>query len=119
MNILKKIFIKAIKDKADFIYKFANYDLNDFQKKHAESLKKEEFLSALSTLSLFSNFKDEFEQLFDKLDTKGLGCVNFNDFCSYLMIKYKEKEFYESLKAIPFNNALNVKHSLHNKVFMN
>ena len=115
---MKKIFLKAIKDKANAIYESASYDLNDIQKKYAESLNKQEFLSALSTLTLFSNFENEFEQLFDQLDTKGLDRVNFNDFCNYFMIKYKEKEFYESLKAIPFNNALKVKHSLHNKVYL-
>ena len=96
-------------------------------------------MKTFSVLPFFSTFEAEFESLFfkvskinskiwnliffkpfffDKLDVKETGFVNFKDFCNHLIIRYKEREFYDSLKTIPFNNKLKIKFSSHNRVII-
>ena len=51
-----------------------------------------------------------------QLDTKDVGFINWDDFCTYYVLRQREKEFLESLKPIPFNNKIKIRHSRHNQV---
>ena len=51
-----------------------------------------------------------------QLDTRGTGKINWADFCNYFLMYYREKDYAESLKLLPFETLPKIKHCPHNQV---
>jgi hypothetical protein len=111
LKTLKKLFHKTVADK------IADDDIQHNITEKETSLNKQEFIEALSQTKIFQEFHQyEFELLFNKLDTKEQGFINWSDFCNQLIVKYNEVEFAEeNLNFIPFINKIKIKFSAHNK----
>lgn len=78
-------------------------------------MNKEELINAFSTF--FNNFPDnEIEKFFHKLDSEDKGRITWNQFCNHLLVFYKEKDYTQSLKHLPFNTSPKLIHSVHNQV---
>ena len=113
LKTLKKIFQHTIGLKMDKIKDKFPCDI----KIKERSLTKEEFINAFSDIAIFQDFSDyEFEMLFDRLDLKELGFINWSDFCNQLIVKYNENECtLENLNVLPFLTKIQIKYSSHNR----
>lgn len=113
LKTLKKIFQHAIGNKMDTFKEKFPCDI----KPKERSLTKEEFTNAFSNIALFQDFSDhEFEMLFDRLDLRELGYINWSDFCNQLIVKYNENECtLDNLSILPFLSKIVIKYSSHNR----
>lgn len=83
-----------------------------------DKLNKEEFINVCSSFPFFPIFEKEFQSLFDKIDTKNLGEISLGDLSNYLILKFDENEYMNSLSKVkPLSNNLIVKHLPHNQVY--
>ena len=116
LKMLKKIFQTSIRNKLENLSdglatSLLHYDITEKE----YSLNKDEFIEAFSSIPMFQEFH-EFEKLFNKLDMKEIGYINWSDFCNQLIVKYNENECTEdNLNFVPFVNKIKIKFSMHNR----
>ncbi len=111
LKMLKRVFQATIRrklEKLDGLYNIGEKE---------RSLNRDEFVEAFSRIPMFGEFHEhEFELLFNKLDARELGYVNWSDFCNQLIVKYNENECTEeNLNFVPFLSKIRVKFSAHNR----
>lgn len=113
LKTLKQIFQTTIRNKLEKINNSFHYDITEKDR----SLNKQEFIEAFSNIDILQEYNEyEFEILFDKLDMKEVGFINWSDFCNQLIVKYNENECtQENLNFIPFLNKMKIKFSAHNR----
>lgn len=111
LKTLKNLFQKTVSEKIGD--EGIHHDISDKEK----SLNMEEFIEAVSQIQIFQEFHEhEFELLFNKLDMKEQGYINWSDFCNQLIVKYNEIEYAEAnLNFVPFISKIKIKFSAHNK----
>lgn len=116
LKTFQRHFLDAIKEKQATLQQDKDFQLTTKNKLNFECLNKEEFVKSFTGYALFPYFEADFSILFDRLDTKDAGLINWNDFCTHYILRQREKEFLESLKPIPFNNKMKIRHSRHNQL---
>ncbi|CAF0886081.1 unnamed protein product [Rotaria sordida] len=79
------------------------------------SLTKEEFIEAFESILDLTQYGPLLEKLFDKLNSKETGLINWNDFCTYMLQFYQEEDFENTSHISPFNSEPKIRHILHNK----
>ncbi|CAF3442031.1 unnamed protein product [Rotaria sp. Silwood1] len=79
------------------------------------SLNKEEFVEAFESILDPTHYGQLLEKLFDKLNSKETGLINWNDFCTYMLQFYQEEDFENTPHMSPFNSEPRIRHILHNK----
>ncbi|CAF0961507.1 unnamed protein product [Rotaria magnacalcarata] len=83
--------------------------------KKSGSLNKEEFIESFESILDLIQYKNQLEKLFDKLNSKETGLINWNDFCTYMLQFYQEEDYANTLRISPFNNEPKIRHVPHNK----
>ncbi|XP_075931298.1 cilia- and flagella-associated protein 337-like [Petromyzon marinus] len=75
-----------------------------------------EFRQSLRELLGSDRWGEQMDGLFDKVDTSGDGYVDWGDFCTYMLMQYRERDFARARHEAPFPPlALVIRHCTHNK----
>ncbi|XP_078735185.1 cilia- and flagella-associated protein 337-like [Lampetra fluviatilis] len=75
-----------------------------------------EFRQSLRELLGSDRWGEQMDGLFDKVDTSGDGYVDWGDFCAYMLMQYRERDFARARHEAPFPPlALVIRHCTHNK----
>ena len=53
------------------------------------------------------------------MDTSCDGYVDWNEFCTYMLLQYRENDYMRTQKQIPFQQEPRIRHIVHNRVSMN
>ncbi|CAF2653059.1 unnamed protein product [Rotaria sp. Silwood2] len=83
--------------------------------KTTSSLNKEEFIESFESILDLAQYRNQLEKLFDKLNSKETGFINWNDFCTYMLQFYQDEDYANTLRISPFNNEPKIRHVAHNK----
>ncbi|CAF4611135.1 unnamed protein product [Rotaria sp. Silwood1] len=79
------------------------------------SLNREEFIDSFESILDLAQYRNQLEKLFDKLNSKETGLINWNDFCTYMLQFYQDEDYANTLRISPFNNEPKIRHVVHNK----
>ncbi|CAF1286705.1 unnamed protein product [Adineta steineri] len=104
-NLLHERFNRAVVDVSD-----------EFNDTLAGSLNKQEFVDSFESLLDLHQYGNQLEKLFDKLNSKETGLINWNDFCTYMLQFYQEEDYANALRTSPFNSEPKIRHVPHNKL---
>uniref|UniRef100_F7BBY8 EF-hand domain-containing protein n=1 Tax=Ciona intestinalis TaxID=7719 RepID=F7BBY8_CIOIN len=63
----------------------------------------QEFKATISSMLGTSRWNEQMEMLFYKVDTACDGYVDWNEFCTYMLLQMREWEHIQNLKLIPFD----------------
>ncbi|XP_028675795.2 WD repeat-containing protein on Y chromosome [Erpetoichthys calabaricus] len=74
-----------------------------------------EFQETLTSLVGSEKWADQMELLFNKVDTSCDGYVDWDEFCTYMLMRYKEKDYVNNGQDTTFTSQPLIKHCLHNK----
>ncbi|XP_061428197.1 WD repeat-containing protein on Y chromosome-like isoform X2 [Lethenteron reissneri] len=75
-----------------------------------------EFRQSLRELLGSDRWGEQMDGLFDKVDASGGGYVDWGDFCAYMLMQYRERDFARARHEAPFPPlALVIRHCTHNK----
>ncbi|XP_065419759.1 WD repeat-containing protein on Y chromosome-like isoform X4 [Chrysemys picta bellii] len=80
------------------------------------SLTLQEFHRALSELIGSESWNNQSELLFNKVDTSCDGLIDWNKFCAYLLLYYKERNHMKTKKEIFLGREPLIRHSVQNKL---
>nr|XP_005283176.2 WD repeat-containing protein on Y chromosome-like isoform X1 [Chrysemys picta bellii] len=80
------------------------------------SLTLQEFHRALSELTGSESWNNQSELLFNKVDTSCDGLIDWNKFCAYLLLYYKERDHMKTKKEIFLGREPLIRHSVQNKL---
>ncbi|XP_048248360.1 WD repeat-containing protein on Y chromosome-like isoform X1 [Haliotis rufescens] len=75
----------------------------------------EEFKNTISKVLETNEYDDYLERLFTKLDTSCDGYVDWDEFCTYLLLLYRENDYLRTKKEIPFLVEPKIRHAVHNR----
>nr|XP_032829660.1 WD repeat-containing protein on Y chromosome-like [Petromyzon marinus] len=82
----------------------------------AGAMNRAEFRQSLRELLGSDRWGEQMDGLFDKVDTSGDGYVDWGDFCTYMLMQYRERDFARARHEAPFPPlALVIRHCTHNK----
>nr|XP_015211450.1 PREDICTED: WD repeat-containing protein on Y chromosome-like isoform X2 [Lepisosteus oculatus] len=84
-------------------------------KQQAGSMSLEEFQSALGTMLGSERWASQMELLFNKVDTSCDGYVDWEEFCTYLLLQYKEKDYTGRQRETFLSTQPIIRHCLYNK----
>ncbi|XP_013420475.1 WD repeat-containing protein on Y chromosome isoform X3 [Lingula anatina] len=79
------------------------------------ALNVEEFKEAIGNTLQTREYDDQLEKLFSKLDTSADGYVDWEEFATYMLLKYRENDYLRTKKLIPFLVDPKIRHILHNR----
>ncbi|CAF1529734.1 unnamed protein product [Adineta ricciae] len=82
----------------------------------AGTLNKEEFIESFHSILDPNLYGNQLEKLFEKLNSKESGLINWNDFCAYMLQFYQEEDYANALRTLPFNCEPKIRHIPHNKL---
>ncbi|XP_034646268.1 WD repeat-containing protein on Y chromosome-like isoform X2 [Trachemys scripta elegans] len=80
------------------------------------SLTLQEFHRVLSELTGSESWNNQSELLFNKVDTSCDGLIDWNKFCTYLLLYYKERDHMKTKKEIFLGREPLIRHSVQNKL---
>nr|XP_026689544.1 WD repeat-containing protein on Y chromosome isoform X2 [Ciona intestinalis] len=75
----------------------------------------QEFKATISSMLGTSRWNEQMEMLFYKVDTACDGYVDWNEFCTYMLLQMREWEHIQNLKLIPFESQAVVGQIFNNK----
>ncbi|KAL5017844.1 hypothetical protein ScPMuIL_003566 [Solemya velum] len=75
----------------------------------------EEFKNIVTKVLGTDEYEEYLEKLFTKLDTASDGYVDWNEFCSYMLLLYRENDYVLTKKEIPFLAEPKIKHIVQNR----
>ncbi|CAL1530117.1 unnamed protein product [Lymnaea stagnalis] len=75
----------------------------------------EEFKDTIFRTLGTDEYDDYLEKLFMKLDTSSDGYVDWNEFCSYLLLTFRENDYLRTKTEIPFMLEPKIRHIVHNR----
>ncbi|XP_067403406.1 cilia- and flagella-associated protein 337-like [Emydura macquarii macquarii] len=79
------------------------------------SLTLQEFHRALSELTGCKIWNNQSQLLFNKVDTSCDGLIDWNKFCAYLLLYYKERDYLKAKKTIFLGREPLIRHCVQNK----
>ncbi|XP_052783274.1 WD repeat-containing protein on Y chromosome-like isoform X3 [Mya arenaria] len=74
-----------------------------------------EFKQTVSDVLMTDEYDDYLEKLFMKLDSSGIGYVDWNEFCTYLLLLYRENDYMRTKREIPFLVEPKIRHIVQNR----
>ncbi|XP_052262965.1 WD repeat-containing protein on Y chromosome-like isoform X3 [Dreissena polymorpha] len=74
-----------------------------------------EFKQTISDVLVTDEYDDYLEKLFMKLDSSGSGYVDWNEFCTYLLLLYRENDYMRTKREIPFLVEPKIRHIVQNR----
>ncbi|XP_064637087.1 WD repeat-containing protein on Y chromosome-like isoform X2 [Lineus longissimus] len=75
----------------------------------------DEFRLTIAKVLGTDDFNDQLDKLFSKLDTSGDGYVDWGEFCTYMLLQYRENDYMRTKKELPFRSEPKIRHSIHNR----
>lgn len=75
----------------------------------------EEFKTTVSRVLKSDEYDEYLEKLFLKLDSSCDGYVDWNEFCTYLLLLYRENDYMSTKREIPFLAEAKITHVIHNR----
>ncbi|XP_052069658.1 WD repeat-containing protein on Y chromosome-like isoform X4 [Mytilus californianus] len=75
----------------------------------------EEFKTTVSRVLKTNEYDEYLEKLFLKLDSTCDGYVDWNEFCTYLLLLYRENDYMSTKREIPFLAEAKITHVIHNR----
>ncbi|GFO38221.1 WD repeat-containing protein on y chromosome-like isoform x1 [Plakobranchus ocellatus] len=85
------------------------------KKRTAGQMNLEEFKDAVFRVLGTDEYEEYLEKLFMKLDTSCDGYVDWNEFCTYLLLLYRENDYLRTKRDIPFLVEPKIRHIVHNR----
>ncbi|XP_060573290.1 WD repeat-containing protein on Y chromosome-like isoform X4 [Ruditapes philippinarum] len=74
-----------------------------------------EFKQTVSEVLATDEYDDYLEKLFMKLDSSVSGYVDWNEFCTYLLLLYRENDYMRTKREIPFLVEPKIRHIVQNR----
>ncbi|KAL4240997.1 hypothetical protein ACF0H5_001776 [Mactra antiquata] len=74
-----------------------------------------EFKQTVSDVLMTEEYDDYLEKLFQKLDSSASGYVDWNEFCTYLLLLYRENDYMRTKREIPFLVEPKIRHIVQNR----
>ncbi|XP_050390150.1 WD repeat-containing protein on Y chromosome [Patella vulgata] len=74
-----------------------------------------EFQETIAKVLGTNEYDDYLGKLFTKLDTSCDGYVDWNEFCTYMLLLYRENDYLRSKKEIPFLQEPKIRHIVQNR----
>ncbi|XP_063446060.1 WD repeat-containing protein on Y chromosome-like isoform X2 [Mytilus trossulus] len=75
----------------------------------------DEFKTTVSRVLKTNEYDEYLEKLFLKLDSTCDGFVDWNEFCTYLLLLYRENDYMSTKREIPFLAEAKITHVIHNR----
>ncbi|XP_041364011.1 WD repeat-containing protein on Y chromosome-like isoform X2 [Gigantopelta aegis] len=75
----------------------------------------DEFQDTIKKVLGTDDYNEYLEKLFTKLDTSCDGYVDWNEFCTYMLLLYRENDYLRTKKQIPFLVEPKIRHVVHNR----
>ncbi|GAB1602852.1 WD repeat-containing protein on Y chromosome-like [Argonauta hians] len=88
---------------------------SQMEKRKPGCMNQEEFNGAITKVLGTDEYQDYIEKLFTKLDTSCDGYVDWNEFCTYLLLLYRENDYIRTKKEIPFTQEPKIRHVVPNR----
>ncbi|XP_055876696.1 WD repeat-containing protein 49-like isoform X3 [Biomphalaria glabrata] len=85
------------------------------QKRSPGCMNLQEFKDTIFKILGTAEYDEYLEKLFMKLDTSGDNYVDWNEFCSHLLVLYRENDYLRKKNDIPFMVEPKIRHIVHNK----
>ncbi|PVD39372.1 hypothetical protein C0Q70_02002 [Pomacea canaliculata] len=74
-----------------------------------------EFQTTIAKVLGTSEYSEYLEKLFVKLDTSCDGYVDWNEFCTYMLLLYREQDYLRAKQEMPFMVEPVIRHIVHNR----
>ncbi|XP_064614731.1 WD repeat-containing protein on Y chromosome-like [Liolophura sinensis] len=74
-----------------------------------------EFKLTISQVMKTNDYEEYVEKLFTKLDTSCDGYVDWNEFCTYMLLLYRENDYLRTKREIPFITEPKIRHIVYNR----
>ncbi|KAK7469672.1 hypothetical protein BaRGS_00036301, partial [Batillaria attramentaria] len=74
-----------------------------------------EFQNTIAKVLGTTEYNEYLENLFMKLDTSCDGYVDWNEFCTYMLLLYRENDYLRTKRDIPFQVEPVIRHIVHNR----
>eukprot|EP00058_Branchiostoma_floridae_P018136 XP_002603625.1 hypothetical protein BRAFLDRAFT_126931 [Branchiostoma floridae] len=84
-------------------------------KREAGNMTLDEFKEAVSSTLGTPAWNDQIDALFKKMDTSCDGLIDWNEFCTYMLLQYRENDYMRTKRDIPFRSSAHIKHCVFNK----
>ncbi|CAH1274614.1 EFCAB8 [Branchiostoma lanceolatum] len=84
-------------------------------KREAGNMTLDEFKEAVSSTLGTPAWNDQIDALFKKMDTSCDGLIDWNEFCTYMLLQYRENDYMRTKRDIPFRSLAHIKHCVFNK----
>ncbi|KAI8506660.1 hypothetical protein Bbelb_160870 [Branchiostoma belcheri] len=84
-------------------------------KREAGNMTLDEFKEAVSSTLGTRSWNDQIDALFKKMDTSCDGLIDWNEFCTYMLLQYRENDYMRTKRDIPFRSLAHIKHCVFNK----
>ncbi|KAK3091715.1 hypothetical protein FSP39_022107 [Pinctada imbricata] len=85
------------------------------EKRTPGAMNMEEFKSTVAKVLKTEEYDEYLEKLFNKLDTSLDGYVDWNEFCTYMLLLYRENDYMRTKREIPFLSEPKIRHIDHTK----
>ncbi|XP_035828989.1 WD repeat-containing protein on Y chromosome [Aplysia californica] len=85
------------------------------QKRTAGCMNLQEFKDTIFRVLATNEYDEYLEKLFMKLDTSCDGYVDWNEFCTYLLLLYRENDYLATKREIPFLAEPKIRHIVYNR----
>ncbi|KAI0223371.1 WD repeat-containing protein 49 [Lamellibrachia satsuma] len=78
-------------------------------------LNRDDFKQVIAMVIGSHDYDDQLDSLFTKLDSTCDGYVDWDEFCSYILIQLREGDYGQAKKMIPFNSEPRIRHIVYNR----
>nr|XP_022317228.1 WD repeat-containing protein on Y chromosome-like isoform X7 [Crassostrea virginica] len=85
------------------------------EKRTPGAMNLEEFKATVAQVLKTNEYEEYLEKLFTKLDTSLDGYVDWNEFCTYMLLLYRENDYMRTKREIPFLVEPKLRHIVHNR----
>ncbi|XP_062601746.1 WD repeat-containing protein on Y chromosome-like isoform X1 [Saccostrea cucullata] len=85
------------------------------EKRTPGAMNLEEFKATVAQVLRTHEYEEYLEKLFTKLDTSLDGYVDWNEFCTYMLLLYRENDYMRTKREIPFLVEPKLRHIVHNR----
>ncbi|CAH1794020.1 unnamed protein product [Owenia fusiformis] len=91
------------------------YAPSRYQERDPESLNLDEFKDIIGKVLGTNEYTEQLEKLFVKLDTSCDGYVDWDEFCTYMLLQYRENDYMRHKRQLPFTQEPRIRHIVQNR----